>query len=77
MGRITLYSPLKKGYARMKISSPDMYRNEIMLYKMRRQEMLLRKIDKQSSFMSGVLQNITGDAVFELFLRGARCLFKR
>lgn len=50
---------------------------QLLLYKMQKQEELLRKINKQSSFGLGVLQNITGDAIFEIFLRGASYLFKR
>lgn len=50
---------------------------KLLLYKMNQQEELLRKTNRQSSFGLGVLQNITGDAVFELFLRGASFLFKR
>ncbi|MGL5732323.1 MAG: hypothetical protein ACRCX5_14535 [Bacteroidales bacterium] len=50
---------------------------QLLLYKMYKQEQLLNKIDKQSSFGLGVLQNVTGDAIFEVVLRGASLLFKR
>lgn len=49
---------------------------KILSMRMKMQQDRLDKIDKQSSFWSGVAQNITGDAIFEVVLRGMSKIFK-